>query len=48
MREMVELLDALLKLRNLPAQPPDLLDQPLHVGAFGHLVRHCPEPCPLE
>ena len=28
-REMVELLDALLKLRNLAAQPTDLLDQPL-------------------
>ena len=29
MRELVELLDALLKLRDCAAQPTDLLDQPL-------------------
>ena len=48
MREMVELLHALLKLRHLPPQPADLLDQPLHVGVSSHLVRHCPESAPLN
>ena len=47
-RQMVELLHALLKLRHLPPQPADLLDQPLDVGVFSHLLRHCPEPAPLN
>ena len=46
-REMVELLDALLQLRNLAAQTADLLDEPLDVGVVGHLVRHCPRACPV-
>ena len=44
-REMVQLLDALLKLRNLAAQPPDLLDEPIYVLVFANLVRHCPRAC---
>src|SRR5437764_9302598 len=48
MREMVELLNANLKLRHLPSQTADLLDQPFDVGVLSHLVRHCPEAAPFD
>ena len=46
-RELVELLDALLELRDLAAQRADLRDQPFRRRVdVGHLIRHCPERCP--
>src|SRR6266496_2224197 len=44
---MIELLDAILQLRHLSAQPADLLNELLHIGIIGQLVRHCPRACPL-
>ena len=46
MRQLVKLLDALLKPRDLGPQQTDLLDQPFPIidvdHDVGHLIRHCP------
>ena len=45
MRELVELLHALLQARDLASKQADLLDQPFtifDVDDVGHLIRHCP------
>ena len=44
-RQLVELLHALLQARDLASQQADLLDQPFavfDVNDVAHLVRHCP------
>ena len=41
-RELVELLDACLQLRDLVAQLVDLVDQAVRVWTVGQLVRHRP------
>ena len=41
-REQVELLDALLQLRDLAAQRADFANQLFDVRDVGHLIRHCP------
>ena len=46
-RQLVELLDPLLQLRDMCAQSGDFADQAFSVRILGHLVRHTPRPGPL-
>ena len=50
-RQLVELLHALLQTRDFPSQQADLFDQPItviDVDDVSQLVRHCPEPSLLS